>query len=67
VTATCRDCHRPIRSPEALLHERGSQCWRDHLAALGLPAKTLGRGRRNWAPDMPGQELLGLAGEDGAL
>jgi hypothetical protein len=60
---TCRDCHRPIRSREAQLHGRGSQCQREYVAGLGLPAKTLGRGRRNWAADMPGQELLEPDGE----
>lgn len=60
---TCRDCHRPIRSLEAQLHGRGSQCQREHLAKLGLPAKTLGRGRRNWAAVMTGQEELQLEEE----
>jgi hypothetical protein len=64
VTAkTCRDCHRPISSREAQLHGRGSQCQRDYLATLGVPAKTLGYGRRSWAKDMPGQEHLELDGE----
>jgi hypothetical protein len=54
----CQDCDRPIWSLEARQHQRGSQCQRDHLAALGLPGKTLGRGRRHWAAVMPGQEEL---------
>jgi hypothetical protein len=58
--AKCRDCDRPISSLKALAVERGSQCQRDHLAALGLPAKTLGRGRRDWVADMPGQQELQL-------
>ena len=59
MTATkCRDCRRPITDPESKARERGSQCQQDYLAALGLPARTLGHGRRNWAKDMPGQELL---------
>jgi hypothetical protein len=62
--ATCRDCHRPISSPEALGRKRGSQCWREHLAELGLkPAKTIRCGRRAWAAAMPGQEELELTGE----
>lgn len=66
MTATkCHDCHRPINSREAQERGRGSQCWREHLAALGLrPAKVIGRGRRYWAVEMPGQELLDL--EDAA-
>lgn len=57
---TCRDCRRPITDPESQRHERGSQCQRDYLATLGLPAKTLGPGRRHWAAVMPGQEALQL-------
>lgn len=65
MTATkCRDCDRPITDPKSQARERGSQCQRDHLAALGIAvAKTLGHGRRNWAPDMPGQEHLELDGD----
>jgi hypothetical protein len=63
-TTKCRDCHRPISSREAVAHERGSQCWREHLATLGLkPAKTIRCGRRAWAAAMPGQEELELTGE----
>jgi len=57
--AECRSCHRPIR--DAVAHDGlGPKCFRKHLAALGLVVKTLGRGRRNWNPDMPGQEELDL-------
>lgn len=60
MTATkCRDCDRPISDPVSKMRERGSQCWLDHLAKLGtVPVKTLGRGRRNWAAVMTGQEEL---------
>jgi len=60
-TTTCRDCHRPISDPESQARERGSHCWREHRAALGIaPAKTLGHGRRTWVKDMPGQEELDI-------
>ena len=61
MTATkCRDCDRPIKSRESQDRERGSRCWREHRKALGQLAKTAGRGRRDWAKDMPGQEELQL-------
>jgi hypothetical protein len=60
-TTKCRDCHRPITDPASRERGRGSQCWQDHLATLGtVPVKTLGRGRRDWAAVMPGQEELQL-------
>lgn len=55
----CRKCRRAIGDP-GKFDGFGPKCWRAHLAALGRPAKTLGRGRRDWAADMPGQELLDI-------
>jgi hypothetical protein len=56
---TCRKCHRPIGDTEKY-HGWGPKCWRKVNPTLDKPTKPLGRGRRNWATDMPGQELLDI-------